>query len=56
MKEIAIIKEAIEKARSLARESEALAVSLEILISSRKMWIRTMRRIRLSLKKWPRLI
>ena len=32
MKEIAIIKEAIEKARSLARESEALAVSLEILI------------------------
>ena len=32
MKEIAIIKEAIEKARRLARESEALAVSLEILI------------------------
>lgn len=32
MKEIAIIKEAIEKARRLARESEALAASLEILI------------------------
>ena len=32
MKEIAIIKEAIEKARRLARESEALAISLEILI------------------------
>ena len=32
MKEIVIIKEAIEKARRLARESEALAVSLEILI------------------------
>lgn len=32
MKEIAIIKEAIEKSRRLARESEALAVSLEILI------------------------
>ena len=32
MKEIAIIKEAIEKARRLAKESEALAVSLEILI------------------------
>ena len=32
MKEITIIKEAIEKARRLARESEALAVSLEILI------------------------
>ena len=32
MKEIAIIKEAIEKARRLARESEALAVSLETLI------------------------
>ena len=32
MKEIAIIKEAIEKARRLARESEAFAVSLEILI------------------------
>lgn len=32
MKEIAIIKEAIEKARRLARESETLAVSLEILI------------------------
>ena len=32
MKEIAISKEAIEKARRLARESEALAVSLEILI------------------------
>ena len=32
MKEIVIIKEAIEKARKLARESEALAVSLEILI------------------------
>lgn len=31
MKEIAIIKEAIEKARRLAMESEALAVSLEIL-------------------------
>ena len=32
MKEIAIIKEAIEKARRLARESEALAASLEPLI------------------------
>ena len=32
MKEITIIKEAIEKARRLAKESEALAVSLEILI------------------------
>ena len=32
MKEIVIIKEAIEKARRLAKESEALAVSLEILI------------------------
>lgn len=32
MKEIVIIKEAIEKARRLARESEALAASLEILI------------------------
>lgn len=32
MKDIAIIKEAIEKARKLARESEALAVSLEIII------------------------
>ena len=32
MKEIAIIKEAIEKARRLARESEALAISLEPLI------------------------
>lgn len=32
MKEIVIIKEAIEKARRLARESEDLAVSLEILI------------------------
>lgn len=32
MKEIAIIKEAIERARRLAKESEALAVSLEILI------------------------
>ena len=32
MKEIAIIKEAIEKARRLAKESEALAASLEILI------------------------
>lgn len=32
MKEIVIIKEAIEKARRLAMESEALAVSLEILI------------------------
>ena len=32
MKEIAIIKEAIEKARRLAKESEALAVSLEIII------------------------
>ena len=32
MKEITIIKEAIEKARRLARESEALAVSLEVLI------------------------
>ena len=32
MKEITIIKETIEKARRLAMESEALAVSLEILI------------------------
>ena len=32
MKEFVIIKEAIEKARRLARESEALAVSLETLI------------------------
>ena len=32
MKEFVIIKEAIEKARRLAKESEALAVSLEILI------------------------
>lgn len=32
MKEIVIIKEAIEKARRIARESEALAASLEILI------------------------
>lgn len=32
MKEIAIIKGAIEKSRRLAKESEALAVSLEILI------------------------
>ena len=32
MKEIVIIKEAIEKAKRLAMESEALAVSLEILI------------------------
>ena len=32
MKEIVIIKEAIEKARRLAKESEALAASLEILI------------------------
>ena len=32
MKEVVIIKEAIEKARRLAKESEALAVSLEILI------------------------
>ena len=32
MKEVVIIKEAIEKAKRLARESEALAVSLEILI------------------------
>ena len=32
MKEIAIIKEAIEKARRLAKESEALADSLEIFI------------------------
>lgn len=32
MKEITIIKEAIEKARRLAKESEALAASLEILI------------------------
>ena len=32
MKEIVIIKEAIEKARRLARESEALATSLEVLI------------------------
>ena len=32
MKEFVIIEEAIEKARRLARESEALAVSLEIII------------------------
>ncbi len=32
MKEVVIIKEAIEKARRLAKESEALAASLEILI------------------------
>ncbi len=32
MKEIAIIKEAIEKAKRLAKEAEALAVSLEVLI------------------------
>ena len=34
MKEIVIIKEAIEKARRLARESKALATSLEVLIEN----------------------